>query len=180
MLVMSRATFEIPITRPVGSLIGEMVTDGLPVATVDYWVPSEPQWIPRLLGALRRGGHACEQETALMLALKAGDRTEVARMLEAARLLPPRLIQPWIAPGHPVDPITEAGATWPPIFQADDGGYYGDPAAATELKGAEILEIIVAGLAKFLGDFAATPLRLGVSRDASRPWLSPALADAPK
>lgn len=164
---------------PLRAKVGELVTDGLPVATVDYWVPTEAEWIPRLKGALRRGGHACEQETALMLALRRDDRAEVARILELARGLPPRVIQPWIAPGHDRDPITEAGAAWPPIFQADDRGYYGDPAAATEETGAEILEIIIAGLARFLDAFAATPLRLGVARDPAAPHVSPSLTSPP-
>jgi creatinine amidohydrolase len=157
---------------PLRAKVGELVTDGLPVATVDYWVPSEAQWIPKLKGALRRGGHACEQETALTLSLRASDPAEVDRILEGARGLPPRTIQPWIATGHDRDPITEAGASWPPIFQADDCGYYGDPAAATLSTGKELLELIVVGLAAFLEEFAATPLRLGMSRDAFQPSLS--------
>jgi creatinine amidohydrolase len=165
---------------PLRAKVGELVTDGLPVGTVDYWMPGEAAWIARLAGELKRGGHACEQETALMLALHRDDPAEVARIAEAARGLPPRVIQPWIAPGHGEDPITAAGAAWPPIFQADDGGYYGDPAAATVENGAAILEIIVARLAAFFAEFAATPLRLGVSRDPDRPSLSAALTGSPR
>ncbi|MDQ0390476.1 creatininase family protein [Labrys monachus] len=156
---------------PLRAKVGQLVTDGYPVATVEYWVPGESQWIPKLLGALRRGGHACEQETALMLAL-ADDAAEAERIRAAARGMPPRTIQPWIAPGYPDDPVTEAGAAWPPIFQADDGGYYGDPAVATVETGQVLLEIIVERLAKFFTDFAAAPMRLGVSRDPARPSIA--------
>lgn len=162
-------------SAPLRSKVGEMVTDGLPVGMIDYWAPGERRWIAQLLGELKRGGHACEQETALMLALRGNDREEAERILSAARTMLPRTIQPWIAPGHDGDPLTEAGAGWPPIFQADDGGYYGDPAAATEENGKAILETIVSGLADFLAAFAATPLRLGVSRDPAAPSISPAM-----
>ena len=156
---------------PLRAKIGALVTDGIPAATLEYWAPGEQEWIARLVGALKRGGHACEQETALMLALADTD-AEVERIRTAARDLPPRTIQPWVAPGHPHDPLTQAGASWPPIFQGDDGGYYGDPAAATLATGADILEIIVDRLATFFADFAATPLRLGVARDPARPSIS--------
>ncbi|SEQ21903.1 creatinine amidohydrolase [Faunimonas pinastri] len=156
---------------PLRSKVGQLVTDGYPVATVEYWVPGESRWIPKLLGALKRGGHACEQETALMMVL-ADNEAEKRRIAEAAKDMKPRVIQPWIAPGYAEDPITEAGAAWPPIFQADDGGYYGDPAAATAETGEVILEIIVERLARFLTGFAAAPLRLGVSRDPARPLIS--------
>ncbi|WP_201833191.1 creatininase family protein [Microvirga zambiensis] len=163
---------------PLRAKVGELVTDGLPVGTVDYWVPGESAWIARLAGRLKRGGHACEQETALMLAIEAQDSEAVERIIASARDLPPRVIQPWIAPGHESDPITEAGAAWPPIFQADDCGYYGDPAAATRDNGLVLLDIIVERLANFFTAFAATPLRLGVSRDAAAPSISAPLIGA--
>ena len=84
----------------------------------------------------------------------------------------PRLIQPWIAPGFAEDPITEANAGWAAIFQADDCGYYGDPGAATPETGAEVLEITVNRLARFLEAYARAPLRVGVARDASRPGIA--------
>jgi creatinine amidohydrolase len=159
-------------SAPLRAKVGEMVTDGHPVGMIDYWAPGERIWIEQLAGQLKRGGHACEQETALMLALRGDDHNEAERILAAARPMLPRLIQPWIAPGHAGDPLTDAGAGWPPIFQADDGGYYGDPAAATQDNGRAILETIVAALADFLTAFAATPLRLGVSRDPTKPSVS--------
>lgn len=159
---------------PLRSLVGEMVTDGLPVAALDYWVPGESKWILELKGALRRGGHACEQETAVVLALEAEDNA--AWMQKAIIGLAPRIIQPWITKDWPEDPVTQYGAAWPPIFQADDCGYYGDPGAATKETGEVLLEIIVSELAAFLDRFATTPLRLGVSRDANRPGISHAIA----
>jgi creatinine amidohydrolase len=158
-------------SAPLRSIVGELVTDGVPVGAVDYWTPGQPAWAERLKGGLRRSGHACEQETALALALSK-DAAEVERLLTAAKRLAPRLIQPWIAPNHGDDPITRSGGAWPPIFQADDCGYYGDPAAATLETGEAILEIIVEALAEYLAAFAATPLRLGVSRDPDSPRFS--------
>lgn len=160
-------------SAPLRAKVTELVTDGLPVGAVDYWLPGEHAWIPLLKGQLRRGGHACEQETALALALK--DERERARITEATRDLLPRVVQPWIPPNHGDDPITVAGAAWPPIFQADDGGYYGDPAAATPENGAAMLEVIVAALSTFLDAFARTPLRVGFSRDPDAPSISPPL-----
>jgi creatinine amidohydrolase len=163
---------------PLRALVGQLVTDGLPVAALDYWVPGEPKWIPRLKGALRRGGHACEQETAVVMALESADNR--AWMEQAARGLPARIIQPWIARDWPDDPLTEYGAAWPPIFQADDCGYYGDPGVATRDTGDALLEIIVAELAAFLDRFATTPLRLGVARDAARPGISEPIGALPR
>lgn len=160
-------------SAPLRALCGQLVTDGLAVGMVDYFVPGEPDWIPLLAGALRRGGHACEQETALVMALTGA--AERARILAATRGLPPRVIQPWIAPGHPDDPVTTYGGGWPPIFQADDGGYYGDPGAATPEIGAAVLEATVAALTAYLDAFARTPLRLGVARDPRAPLISPPL-----
>lgn len=160
-------------SAPLRALCGQLVTDGLPVGTVDYISPGEAAWLPMLRGGLRRQGHACEQETALMMALSPED--ERHRIAEAARGMPGRLIQPWIPPGLDADPLTAFGGGWPPIFQSDDCGYYGDPAEATPANGEAMLEAIVAGLAAFFDAFARTPLRLGISRDPVRPIVSPPL-----
>jgi creatinine amidohydrolase len=159
---------------PLRSLVGELVTDGLPVAALDYWVPGESKWIPQLKGALRRGGHACEQETAVVLALESEENA--AWMEKSIVGLPARVIQPWIANDWPEDPVTQYGAAWPPIFQADDCGYYCDPGVATKETGEVLLETIVSELAAFLDQFATTPLRLGVSRDPSKPGISAPIA----
>ena len=157
-------------SAPLRSLVGELVTDGYPIGMVDYFVPSEPDWIPLLKGVLKRGGHACEQETALMLALS-GD-TARGRIERGLVGQPGRATQPWIAPNHDSDPITAFGGGWPPIFQADDCGYYGDPTKATFENGQAILEATVSRLAEFLEAFARTPLRLGVSHDPQRPSIA--------
>lgn len=160
---------------PLRAIVGELITDGYPVGAVDYFAPSEAAWTPLLAGALKRVGHACEFETALVSHLRAADPGAVARIAREAAPLAPRPVQPWIAPGHRDDPITAAGAAWIPLFQADDVGYYGDPAAATRELGARLFEIVADGLARFFADFAATPLRLGISRDPATPGISPPL-----
>lgn len=160
-------------SAPLRSLCAQMVTDGYAVSMVDYFAPGEKQWLPLLKGGLPRTGHACEQEVALTLALIPSEARE--RVATAIRDLPARLIQPWIAPGHQEDPVTVYGGGWPPIFQADDCGYFGDPAKATAENGALILEAMVAGLSTYLEAFAQTPLRLGIAREPLKPNISPPL-----
>lgn len=157
-------------SAPLRSLTGQLITDGYAVGMVDYFMPSEKDYVPMLKGGLARAGHACEQETALMLAVSGGE--SAALISERKAGLEPRLIQPWVAPGYPNDPVTEAGAGWAAIFHADDCGYYGDPAAATPENGDAILEVTIDALARFLEGFARAPLRLGVARDASRPGIA--------
>ncbi|HEY0124279.1 MAG TPA: creatininase family protein [Rhizobium sp.] len=146
---------------PLRSLVTEMVTDGHAVGMVNYFSPSMLEWIPLLQGALPRAGHACEQETALTLALPQTDGETRQRILASIKDLIPRTVQPWMAPGAETDPITAAGAGWPPIFQQQDCGYYGDPAAATPETGARILDVTVARLAAFFEEFGVAHLRLG-------------------
>ena len=162
-------------SAPLRSKVAELVTDGIPVTAIDYWAPAEQEWVPLLKGALKRFGHACEFETSLMLALKSDDAAAVGRVLARIGDLAPRLMQPWIPPGHDSDPISEARAAWPPIFQADDAGYHGDPAKATVDAGHRLLDVLAGRLARFFEDFARTPLRFGTSRDPRAPLISPAL-----
>lgn len=146
---------------PLRSVVTQMVTDGFPVAMVNYFQPSIADWTPMLKGALPRAGHACEQETALILSIPETDEAERQRLMSAVQGMPPRLVQPWMSPAAQGDPITAYGAGWPPIFQDDDCGYYGDPAAAEKATGDEILEITVTKLAAFFEAFAVADLRLG-------------------
>ncbi|MCP4382895.1 MAG: creatininase family protein [Hyphomicrobiales bacterium] len=162
-------------SAPLRAAVGELVTDGLPAAAIDYFAPSEATWAPMLSGALNRVGHACEFETALFMHLRSHDNEAVTRITRAKKGLPPRTVQPWLIPGDEDDPITAAGAAWPPIFQADDSGYYGDPAAATIDLGERLFAVVAIGLAEFFAAFAATPLRLGISRDPEKPSISPAI-----
>ncbi|MBP1849357.1 creatininase family protein [Rhizobium halophytocola] len=149
---------------PLRSLVTQMVTDGFPVGMINYFQPSIADWTPLLKGALARAGHACEQETALTLAIPETGAQERSRIALAIAGLKPRTVQPWMADGEEMDPITAAGAGWPPIFQEEDCGYYGDPAAATAQTGAAILQVTVTRLAAFFEDFAAAPLRVGARR----------------
>jgi creatinine amidohydrolase len=154
---------------PLRSLVTQMVTDGHAVGMVNYFSPSQPEWTPMLQGALARAGHACEQETALTLALPHTDEMERQRILQAIATLPPRTVQPWMPDCAEDDPITAAGAGWPPIFQEEDCGYYGDPAAATRDTGQRILDVSVTRLAAFIEAFAAAQLRVGAHRGFAYP-----------
>lgn len=161
---------------PLRALCGQLVTDGYAVGMTNYFTPSESAWIPMLKGELKRGGHACEQETALMLALHEDEPEEQRRVLELIRGLEPRTMQPWMAPGSALDPITGAGAGWPPIFHADDCGYFGDPAKADVENGERILEATVERLARFFVEYGEATFRLGVARDKAQPGFAHPLA----
>lgn len=162
-------------SAPLRALTGQLICDGLAVGMVDYFAPSQHEWVALLQGDLARAGHACEQETALMMALS--DAAACDRIRAAITSLPPRLTQPWVAPGVQADPVTDAGAGWAAIFQGDDCGYFGDPGAASVQTGADILEVTVNRLARFLEAFARAPLRLGVASDPQRPGFAlPALS----
>jgi creatinine amidohydrolase len=159
-------------SAPLRALCGEMVTDGHAVGMVDYFVPAKPNWVPMLSGGLANVGHACEYETALTMAL--APDSVANKVAWAAADLPPRLVQPWMKDGAS-DPITAFGAAWPPIFQADDCGYWGDPACATAVAGKAMLEKTVDALAEFFIAFATADLRMGTSSDPSTPRMAPRL-----
>jgi len=161
-------------SAPLRALVGQLTTDGYPVGMVDYFAPAEAGYPELLKGGLPRVGHACEHETAMVMAVAGGETA--ARIASGLDGLPARLIQPWIAPGFPCDPVTEFGAGWAAIFHADDCGYWGDPGVATAETGAALVELTAAKLAEFLEAFARTPLRVGVARDPSRPGIAAALA----
>jgi len=159
-------------SAPLRSAIAEMVTDGLPVTGVDYWVPGQAEWLAMLAGETHRFGHACEFETSLVLACLA-DRPDLAEKIRGKIVgLPARTVQPWILPGSTDDPVTRAGAAWPPLFQKDDVGYFGDPAAATAETGTRMLALLQTRLATYFDQFACTPLRVGrgmTGRQVSEP-----------
>ena len=159
-------------SAPLRALCGELVTDGHAVGMVDYFVPGHKKWLALLEGQLAEAGHACEYETALTLALTGAiGRNRIEQAVATAQ---PRLTQPWLGSGDS-DPITTYGAGWPPIFQGDDCGYWGDPAAATFESGKRMLEVTVNELAQFYVEFATAELRLGISRDTTAPRFAPKL-----
>ncbi len=145
-------------SAPLRSAVTEMVTEGLPVTSVNYWEPSRPAWVRLLRGKMRDIGHACEFETALQLAVR--DRSLSAEIAARSRTLHPRFTPPFVAPDAE-DGFTPVDAVAPPIFLSGDPGYYGDPAAATRKTGIALLKTSSAGLADFLSWFAATPLVTG-------------------
>lgn len=148
-------------SSPLKAKIAELVTDGLAVAGVDYWVPSESSWSTILSGSLKRFGHACEFETSLVLAELEGHSTLKLKIEKQSRTLPARLIQPWVLPGEVDDAISDARAMWPLLFHSDDCGYYGDPASADVRTGIEIMNLLADRLALFLDDFSSMPIRAG-------------------
>lgn len=158
-------------SAPLRALVGQLTTDGYAIGMVDYFAPSEASYGALMTGGLPRVGHACEHETAMMLDMCGDD--SAARIEGKLDGLPARLVQPWVAPGHPFDPVAEYGAGWAAIFHADDCGYWGDPGVATRATGAALAELTVANLAEFLEFFARTPLRIGIARDPARPGFAP-------
>lgn len=150
---------------PLRAVVTELVTDGFAVSSVDYWGPARSDWEPILKGKYRSVGHACEFETALQLVLR--DDELASAIAARIRDLPPRLDQPFVASGG-IDGFTPAGAVAPPIFLADDCGYYGDPAAATRATGEAIFECVTVALANFIDWFESTDLVLGGRPDTHR------------
>jgi creatinine amidohydrolase len=147
---------------PLRALVAEMVADGLPVAAIDYWRPSEAEWRELLRGPLKTLGHGCELETSLQLALSARDPQRSRDITEAARNLPIRMEPPWVEPGA-IDPILPHGAAWAAVFQPGDYSYTGSPALADAQNGQAMLEMMITGLARFFDDFAQSRLRTGGS-----------------
>jgi creatinine amidohydrolase len=142
--------------------LGELATEGFEAGTVDYWTPGEAAWRKLLTGRFDGVGHACEYETAMLMAM----RPDLAPAIAAkVRALPPRLDQPYLR-GSNADPLLEARGYFAPIFDAGDVGYRGDPAAATLENGKRMLAATVAGLAAFYGAFARVGLKAGT--DAPR------------
>jgi creatinine amidohydrolase len=150
-------------SAPLRSKIAELVTDGIPATGVDYWAVEDVEWLNMLKGGMRRFGHACEFETSLMLAVGEGGPAANQAILKRSAPLKLRMLQPWVVPGETSDPISKVRAAWPPIFQGNDAGYHGDPAAATVDTGEKILNLIADGLADFFDKFAAMPIRLGTA-----------------
>jgi creatinine amidohydrolase len=159
-------------SAPLRSKIAELVTDGIPATGVDYWAVAESEWLNMLKGGLRRFGHACEFETSLMLAVGDSGSEANRAILKRSAPLKLRTLQPWVVPGESSDPISEARAAWPPIFQGDDAGYHGDPAAATVETGEKIMHLLAGRLAEFFDNFAAMPIRLGTAMGKDAQYIS--------
>lgn len=145
---------------PLAAKIGELATDGFEIAAVDYWTPGEAAWRKMLVGKFDGVGHACEYETALLMALRPELAPEIARKV---RNLPPRLDQPYLR-GSNADALLEARGTYAAIFGNEDCGYRGDPAAATPANGAKMLDATVEALAAFYGAYARMGLKSGTDR----------------
>jgi creatinine amidohydrolase len=142
---------------PMSVAVTELCSAGFACGAVNYFAPAEPAWRPLLRGSFASVGHACEFETALVMALAGAE--QAARI--AARLpgLTPRLAQPYMADAEARDAVRAAGAAFAPVFAAEDCGYYGDPAVSTLATGEALRTVLVQALAAFYADFASAPLR---------------------
>lgn len=141
---------------PLTSLCTEMVSRGRRVAWVSYFAPGQVEWSKLMKGQKPGVGHACEYETALQLALRPGERQQIAERISG---LPARLGAAY-AEGD-ATPFRDTGAVYAALFVAGDPGYSGDPAAATVETGEALLEVTVEALAGFLPVFAAARLKVG-------------------
>ncbi len=157
-------------TAPLKALVGELVMEGIGVAAIDYFQPGEPVWRDMLQGQLKRVGHACEFETSLTAWLRPAQRAAIEA---ASTRLSPRLVRPWVPSGEAADPFTADGASWAVLFQGNDCGYFGDPAAGTAAAGERLMEVLADGLAHFFDAFATTPVRVGVARGPAGERLLP-------
>lgn len=152
-------------SAPLRALVTEIVCGGVNLTSIDYWEPSRAVWAGLLKGELKTVGHACEFETALQLVLRDPELADA--ILAKAKPLAPRLTQPFVAQSAE-DGFTRYGAVAPPVFSAQDCGYYGDPAAATRETGQELSECVTDGLASFLRFFASVDLVTGAGGTPDR------------
>ena len=152
---------------PLIALTTELITGGREVGYADYWGLAHEAIAGLLQGERKMVGHACEMETALMLALTAGDAAAQELILAKAAGLAPLLATP--AVHGDAGSIGRGEAWWPPIFGADHAGYEGDPAVATAETGAALVEAITRRLADFYAEFMTLKLRSG-SQVATSPF----------
>jgi creatinine amidohydrolase len=152
---------------PLIALTTELITGGREVGYADYWGLAHEAIAGLLKGGRDKVGHACEMETALVLALTKGDAAMQELILKEASGLPPLLDTP--AARGDTGSIGRGEAWWPPIFGADHPGYEGDPAAATAETGAALVDAIGARLADYYAEFMALDLRSG-AQPATSPF----------
>lgn len=155
---------------PLGALTTELIAAGRQVGLADYWGIAHDAIAGLLRGQRKMVGHACEMETALMLALTSGDADAQALIAERAAGLPPLLASPAVR--GDAGAVGRGEAWWPPIFGADHAGYEGDPATATVETGNALIEAISDKLAAFYAEFMALDLRSG-SALATAPFPGP-------
>ena len=152
---------------PLTAITTELITGGREVGYVDYFAPAMAEVNAMLAGQGRGVTHAGEVETSLVLALERGDPDRLAFLQARAAGLPARSKATHRASGGgAANPISAAGAWWPPVYPGDDVGYNGDPGSGSVETGERIIAAIVPRLAAFFSDFAAAELRSGNMKPA--------------
>ena len=122
---------------------------GITTVTACYWdfaLPELAAWRQSEPGGIM---HACEMETALMLAL-APELVQMDRASDVQLHRSPYLGADLLAGG----PVTVAAS----FRELSASGVIGAPTLASAERGRELLDAMTAGLAAFLADFATWPL----------------------
>src|SRR5690606_3099427 len=105
--------------------------------------------------------HAGEVETALVMALLHDQVQGAQHIRKRAGVLAPVSGASYLASGSE-NPIKTHGAWWTTIYQGDQPGYSGDPAAASPETGHQMIAAITERLAQFYVSFMRADLRSGV------------------
>jgi creatinine amidohydrolase len=146
---------------PLIAISTELITAGREVGYVDYWSPPAADIASILTGERRVVGHACEMETAMVMAMEKHRPERVAFYQQQVENLEPRRESPYWRSSAP-NPILEAAAWWPPIYLGDDPGYQGDPRRGSVETGERLIAAITDRLGTFFTRFATADLKSGV------------------
>lgn len=140
---------------PLAAACTELVSRGLRVGAVTYFAAAGAGLLSSIPGARQAVGHACAYETSIQLALRPGERQQIAGR---AHGLPPRLAPAYV---EGEDLLAGFGVSYAALFPAGDPGYSGDPAAATVADGERLLKTTVDALAELYPRFSAAVLKVG-------------------
>lgn len=145
-------------TGPLLSACNTLICDGVGAGFVNYFDPGQPLWVEALGGSHKRLGHACEYETSVQMTLRP---ERAARIQERVSRLPARLLPPFGGRTDNEQVLLEQGLNWAWLFNEGDGGYFGDPSAASPAQGEKLLALTVDALASFIDRFAKAHLQVG-------------------
>src|SRR5690606_10307799 len=81
---------------PLTSFTAELVGEGIEIGFADYWNIARDDIARTLKGQRKMVGHACEMETALIMAIHADRSATLRHIKERAAALPPILTHPGI------------------------------------------------------------------------------------
>ncbi|MEX2536076.1 MAG: creatininase family protein [Trueperaceae bacterium] len=132
---------------PLYSIAHQLATEGLPMVYCSYWDLIKAEIESILEGSRRSVGHACEFETSLLMHLRPDSVDRGSAVDESRPPWNPKLLR---------DPVSEAGAVFPPVFTRDSTGVLGDARSGSADKGRQLFETAAARLAELVKIVAET------------------------